>query len=56
MKKDLKTKYLNYRRKYLLSSIAQRIGITRTYLSKILNGRKPSEEVMNKLLKILDEQ
>lgn len=53
---NLKSKFLALKKRYNQKNIAKRIGITQTYLSQVINGRKPSDEVMQKLLKILDEQ
>lgn len=47
---NFKKKYDRLKKRYTQKSIAKRIGISQTYLSLILNGkRKPSEEIINKL-------
>lgn len=56
MEKQIKSKYLSLKRRYTQEALAKKIGITRAYLSQILNGRKPSDEVLEKLKRELNVQ
>lgn len=47
---NFKKKYDLLKKRYTQKSIAKRVGISQTYLSLILHGkRKPSQEILNKL-------
>jgi len=56
MEKQIKLKYLSLKRKYTQEALAKKIGISRAYLSQILNGRKPSYKVFEKLMRELNVQ